>query len=130
MERYELQEIMSGSEPGWWVSLGFTSKLERNDVLHLVASQLEGEAAGTEGRLYLERFDQMYSADGGASAVRVSLRSVEVDLTAEGQRRLSFASRTLSFDKAERIAAFTDARRIFRLMERAGYSVSVDPPVD
>ena len=73
VERYVLEEVMSGADGGGWVTLGFRSGLEPNDVLHIVAS---GSRA-----IYLERFDQAYSLDAAAIAVRAGVSCVEVDLT-------------------------------------------------
>lgn len=117
---------MAGDEPGWWVTLGFTSELERHDRLHVVASEPVGESVGTGGRIYLERFDQMYSADYGATEVRVLRQCVEVDLTPQSRRALAFDHQRLSFDGADKLHGYTAAVRIFRAMEQAGYAVRVE----
>ena len=109
---------MSGADGAGWVTLGFRSGLEPNDVLHIVAS---GPPA-----LYLERFDQAYSLDAAVIAVRAGASSVEVDLTDEAQRALAFAAPSLAFDGADKLPSYEDALRIFAAMARAGYPVRVD----
>jgi hypothetical protein len=126
VEHWPLEEIMSGDEPGWWVTLGFTSPLEPNDPLHIVASEPVGAPAGTDGRIYLERFDQAYSADPGATEVRVRNQAVEFDLTEEAQRSLAFGAPNLSFDGAGELPGYSDALRIFRAMQEAGYAVRIE----
>ena len=101
VERSVLEEVMSGADGGGWVTLGFRSGLEPNDVLHIVAS---GSRA-----IYLERFDQAYSLDAAAIAVRAGVSSVEVDLTDDAQRALAFAARSLAFDGADKLPAYEDA---------------------
>lgn len=121
---------MAGEEPGWWVTLGFTSSLEPNDRLHIVASELLGQPAGTDGRIYLERFDQLYSADPGATEVRLLEDSIEVDLTDEARHALAFTASTLSFDGAAVFESFREVRRVLRAMQRAGYAVRVAKGMD
>jgi len=118
VERYVLEEVMSGADGGGWVTLGFRSGLKPNDVLHIVAS---GSRA-----IYLERFDQAYSLDAAAIAVRAGVSCVEVDLTDDAQRALAFAARSLAFDGADKLPAYEDALRIFAGMARAGYPVRIE----
>jgi hypothetical protein len=125
-QRYSLKEVMSGAAPSRWVTLGFTSTLEANDVLHIVASEHAGEEAGPDRTLYVERSDQAYSAERGARAVHALANSVEVELTAEAQRALRFSTRLLSFDGAEQLPGYADARRIFKEMAQAGYPVELE----
>jgi hypothetical protein len=51
MEEYELEEVSSGVEESFlWVTLGFSSELEENDVLHVVCATTvdsEDRDAGT-----------------------------------------------------------------------------------
>jgi hypothetical protein len=93
MEQYGLEEVMSGGEESClWVTLGFSSKLEEDDVLHIVCATSvdDQDRRGGMVDLYLERFDQAYCCYSGADVVLVGDVSVEVRLNAKGCEALDF----------------------------------------
>ena len=93
MEQYELQEVTSGiEESSLWVTLGFSSELENNDVLHVVCATSVDDEDRSDGMvdLYLERFDQAYCCYGGAEDVLVGRASIEVRLNHKGREALDF----------------------------------------
>ena len=120
MERHRLEEVMASPDQALWVTLGFSSQLESNDVLHIVSS------ANADEGLYLERFDQGYSAVGGAESVVVLPTAVEVHLTESARRELAFESADLVFDGAEDVSGYDRAIDVFRAMARAGYPIRVE----
>jgi hypothetical protein len=119
MERHRLEEVMASPDQALWVTLGFSSALESNDVLHIVSS------ANADEGLYLERFDQGYSAIGGAESVVVLPTAVEVHLTESARGELAFESADLVFDGAEDVPGYDRAIDVFRAMARAGYPIRV-----
>ena len=126
MKRYRLLGIASGSNAGLWVSIGFRSLLKRNDVLHVVAGeQSTPGGAHSRARLYVERFDQIYSCDGGAEFVRVRPQSIEVRLTPKAATRLSFESNVLLFECEKRPPGYAKAIDTFREMARVNRRVEV-----
>lgn len=130
MNRYRLKTVAAGANAGLWVSLGFTSALTRKDVLHIVSGdQRTSRGARSRRRLYVERFDQLYSCNGGAELVRVRARSVEVHLTPRAQHMLSFESRVLVFEFAKRLPGYADAMRTFRAVARVNQRVELDEAV-
>jgi hypothetical protein len=127
MERYTLKTVASGAKVGLWVSLGFTSSLKRNDVLHIVSEDQATEAgARRRRRLYVERFDQLYSCDGGADLVRVRQDAIEVRLTPKAAHLLSFKSTVLLFEFEKRIPRYADALGTFEAMARVSERVEVE----
>src|SRR5262245_61080439 len=112
MERYSLQEVMSGDEEScMWVSLGFTSELEANDVLHIVCGNpVEAEDRdGAFDGLYLERFDQAYGCYGGAELVRVTPLFIEVRLNKKGSEALDFIDGGVTLDVPTGLVGYGDA---------------------
>ncbi len=126
MERYTLEEIMSANDAaGLWVTLGFTSGREPNDVLHIVSDE-QAAAMPEDERLYLERFDQSYACDGGAELVRVRPDAVEVHLTHDAQAALGFSDAVVVFEVPPGLVGYAHAVQIFRGMARAGRRVEVE----
>ena len=121
--RYRLKTIASGTKAGFWVSLGFTSAMKRNDVLHIVSAPDPDRRS--RRRLYVERFDQLYSCEGGADSVRVGPHAVEIHLTPRAAHRLSFESTLLSFEFERRPAGYANALRTFRSMAEANGRVRI-----
>ena len=131
MKRYRLKTVASGANAGLWVSLGFTSSLERKDVLHIVSGdQATAAGARSRARLYVERFEQLYSCNGGGELVRVRPTSVEVHLTAKAEHLLSFESGVLLFEFEKRLPGYAEAVRTFRAMTRVSQRVEIQgsPP--
>jgi hypothetical protein len=90
MEQYALEEVMSGTEESClWVTLGFRSELEKNDVLHIVCATTVDprDRNGRMADLYLERFDQAYSCYGGADLVVATPSFVEVRMNDKVRRK-------------------------------------------
>ena len=91
MMTFPIEEIMSGEEDDvFWVSIGFSSELEANDVLHIVCAKSSDQATRDNDveSVYLERFDQAYSCYGGTSEISASSDAISVTLTAHGQQAL------------------------------------------
>jgi hypothetical protein len=128
MERYILVEVMAGSDDGvLWVTLGFSSTLEPDDVLHIVSGSqtLDRPPAAGDG-LYLERCDQSLSRQDGAERVTVSRRSVQVELTEAAREDLGFADKHLVFDLESSLPGFPRALGIFQAMADQGQNVVVE----
>jgi len=131
MTRYRLKTVASGANAGLWVTLGFTSSLQRKDVLHIVSGdQATAAGARSRARLYVERFDQLYSCNGGGELVRVRPTSVEVHLTAKAEHLLSFESGVLLFEFDRHFPGYAEAVRTFRAMARVNQRVEIQgsPP--
>jgi hypothetical protein len=127
MTRYRLVEIMSGSDAGLWVTLGFSSRMNRDDVLHIVtSSQPKAHGAKHAELLYVERFDQLYSCAEGAELVRVRPRSVEVHLSREAKRALAFGSGRWRFEVPPRLMGYRRAVRTFQAMSQVSQRVVVE----
>jgi hypothetical protein len=127
MPRFALEEVSSGADDGGlWVSLGFVSDLEANDVLHIVGGDADAARDQDDKRLYLERFDQSYSCEHGGDSVLVRRVSIEIQLSEEAREELAFDDQTLVFDVPRRLDGFDDAVRIFGEMSRAGSPVRVE----
>lgn len=119
MERYALEEVMSGTEESClWVTLGFTSELEDNDVVHIFCATTVDAQDRDEGMadLYLERFDQSYSCYGGADLVVAAPSSVEVRLNEKGSEALDFEGGGVSFQVSAELKGYQDALEILRRM--------------
>jgi immunity protein 10 of polymorphic toxin system len=130
VELYRLEEVMSGTEESYlWVTLGFSSELEKHDVLHIVCAMSvdDQDRRGGMADLYLERFDQAYSCYGGAEAVRVGNASLEVQLNSKGLKALDFHG-GVAFEVPVGVAGYPDAVAILRRMStlECGKSVRVD----
>ena len=93
VERHILKWVKSGTlDDTLWVSLGFASRLEALDRLHVVcatASDAQDAKLGMN-TIYLERFDQAYSCYKGAHRIEVSPGGVKFRLTAHGRKSLDF----------------------------------------
>jgi len=92
MVTFPIVEIMSGEEDAiFWVTLGFSSELETNDVLHIVCAKSPDLATRESGMesIYLERFDQAYSCYGGVTGIATSSDAITVTLNAHGQQALN-----------------------------------------
>jgi hypothetical protein len=119
MERYRLDEVMSGTEETYlWVTLGFSSEVEKNDVLHIVCAtevELQDREHGMAD-LYLERFDQVYCCYGGADLVLATPVSVEARLNEKGRQALDFDGGGVTFDVPTALAGYEDALQILQKM--------------
>jgi len=128
MPRFPLEEVSSGSgDGGLWVTLGFISDLEHNDVLHIVGGDADAARDHDDKRLYLERFDQSYSCQHGGESVLVRRASIEVQLSEEAREELEFDDRSVLFDVPQDLDGYDDALTIFGEMSRAGSPVRVEP---
>jgi len=126
MKRFRLKSIASGANAGLWVSLGFTSSLKRQDVLHVVSGdQATVAGARSQRRLYVERFDQLFSCNGGCELVRVRPKSIEVHLTPKAAHLLSFETGVLLFERENRLARYADAIDTFRAIARVNRRVEI-----
>lgn len=118
MERYRLEEVMSGTEESClWVTLGFSSETEPNDVLHIVCAtevELQDRELGMAD-LYLERFDQAYCCYGGAESLLATAVSLEARLNEKGSQALAFDG-GVTFDVPPALAGYEDALQILREM--------------
>jgi hypothetical protein len=134
VKRFRLKTIASGKTAGLWVSLGFSSSLTRRDVLHIVSgNQATPAGSRSRSRLYVERFDQLYSCNGGCDLVRVGPKSIEVHLTPEAAHLLSFKSNVLlfAFDKRPprwpgRQGGYAQAMDVFRAMADVSRRVEIE----
>jgi hypothetical protein len=133
VKRFRLKTIASGKKAGLWVSLGFSSSLTPRDVLHVVSTdQTTPAGSRSRRRLYVERFDQLYSCNGGCDLVRVGPKSIEVHLTPKAAHLLSFKSNVLlfEFDKRPprwpgRQGGYAQAVDVFRAMADVNRRVEV-----
>ena len=119
MERYKLEEVMSGHEADClWITLGFSSGLCANDVLHIVRGTVTDEKKSELGvaGLYLERFDQAYSCTGGAEHIAATPLSVQVRLNEKGRDALGFADTEVWFDASNNLAKYGEALEILQKM--------------
>lgn len=108
---------MSGEEESvFWVTVGFSSPLEPNDVLHIVCAKILDASDEENGMdsIYLERFDQAYSCYSGAEKIVASSTSITVELNSHGQQSLYLPSQ-VEFTNAN-INGFKDAVEILRTM--------------
>ena len=122
MERYKLEEVMSGRETDCvWVTLGFSSPLCANDVLHIVRGPARDDESSTRGMagLYLERFEQGYSCYGGVEHIAATPLSVRVRLTEKGRTALDFANTDIWFDVSNDLAKYDDALAALQQMMRS-----------
>lgn len=128
-ERYEVEEIRSGvADNCLWVSIGFSSELEKLDVLHVVCAmsvEAQDRKLG-QNSIYLERFDQAYSCYAGADSILVAPESIEVALNSTGRKNLSFPGKVL-FVRSSRLKGWASALRVFKRMspQECGRVVSV-----
>jgi len=133
MEKYVLEEVMSGTEDSClWVTLGFASKLEDNDVVHLVCAMAVDAQDRNAGMadLYLERFDQAYSCYGGADRVVATPSTVEVHLNRKGCEALDFEGSDVCFQVPDGLQGYHDAVGVLRRMSalECGKTIRVDVP--
>jgi len=117
-ETYPIEEITAGvADNCLWVSIGFSSKLEKLDVLHVVCAMSVDAQDRTLGHdsIYMERFDQAYSCYSGAERIEVKPQSIEVALKSRGSKNLSL-SRNVLFVVPPRLKGWSTASRIFKRM--------------
>jgi hypothetical protein len=116
---YGVVEISSGlHEETLWVSVGFSSDLESQDVLHFVCALEVDDQDRRLGHnaIYLERFDQAYSCYAGAEAVLVGAKGIDVKLNAHGCENLSLPQ-SVEFVVTSSLKGWEDAQAIFRRMQ-------------
>jgi hypothetical protein len=116
---FDVVEISSGvHDETLWVSVGFSSELERLDVLHFVcATEVDSEDRKLgQNEMYLERFDQAYSCYAGADEIRVMTSKLQLKLNARGCKSLAFPQE-VQFVVASKLSGWADAQRIFKRME-------------
>ena len=113
---------MSGRETDCvWVTLGFSSQLCANDVLHIVrgpARDGENSEIGMSG-LYLERFEQAYSCYGSAEHIVATSLSVQVRLNEKGRTALGFANAEIWFDVSDNLTKYDEAFEILQQMTQS-----------
>jgi hypothetical protein len=131
MEQYTVEEVMSGIEDSClWVTLGFSSELKENDVIHIVCAKTvdEQDRKGGMADLYLERFEQAYCCYGGADQVLVTPSSLEVQLNEKGSEALDLDGGGVSFQVPTGLAGYEDAMEILRKMSalECGQRLRVD----
>jgi hypothetical protein len=118
---------MSGVEDSYcWVTLGFSSQLNAHDVLHIVCATVASPQDRESGKadLYLERFDQAYSCDGGATQITVTRSSVQVRLNKKGCEALCFQG-TVWFDVPKSLRNYAKALRTFQKMTAQELGVDI-----
>jgi len=117
-ETYEVEEISAGvADDCHWVSIGFSSSIEKQDVLHVVCAlsvDAQDRKLGHDS-IYLERFDQAYSCYSGAEKISVGLQDIHFALNPEGGKALSLP-RSVSFAVPPRLKGWSAASRIFKRM--------------
>ncbi len=118
MKVYDLAGIKSGEfNKVYWVTLWFSSTIEKNDVLHIVADtsfNAQQIKHGTDG-VYLERFTQRLACYKGADSIVIGKRSVTVTLNKVGRSALKLP-KGVRFLHKKADKAFTSAKAIFRKM--------------
>jgi hypothetical protein len=93
IEKHILKWVKSGAlDDTLWVSLGFSSRLETLDRLHVVCATAPDaqDAKLRMDAIYLERFDQAYSCYHGANSIEVNLGAAKFRLNAHGRKSLDF----------------------------------------
>ncbi|HEY0682377.1 MAG TPA: Imm10 family immunity protein [Steroidobacter sp.] len=130
VETYKIEEISAGVDEGClWVSIGFSSELEKLDVLHVVCALDPGDQDLGEGHdaVYLERFDQAYSCNDGAEKILVRPATIEVTLNAKGRQDLGFSG-DICFEAPDSLEGWANALGILERMsaQACGRVVSVD----
>jgi hypothetical protein len=129
LERHILKWVKSGQlEDTLWVSLGFASKLEANDRLHIVCAKAF-DAQDVKHRMdtiYLERFDQAYSCYHGARSIEVGATGVHLRLNAHGQKSLDFRAH-LHLSLPSVLRGWKAAQKVFAQMSehRCGAVIKV-----
>src|SRR3989442_4323368 len=123
METFTLEQIGSGVDMIGciWVTLGFSSALQSNDVLHLVcpeevSPEERRQRQGLDG-LYVERFDQSLGCYHGVDRVTVKGRCIDVEFNAQGAKQLQFAG-PVTFIAPEGLSGFDQAVETFRAIAR------------
>jgi hypothetical protein len=118
-ESFDVVEISSGlHEETLWVSVGFSSELEDQDVLHFVcALELDDQDRRLgHNAIYLERFDQAYSCYAGAEAILIGVKGIDLKLNAHGCESLSLPQ-SVEFVVTSALKGWEDALTIFRRMQ-------------
>ncbi|MCI0620134.1 MAG: hypothetical protein L0387_00390 [Acidobacteria bacterium] len=115
METFELKEVQSGEDAGClWVTLGFSSKLRKFDVLHVVCGKDNApESISADTGLYFERFDQAHSCCGRATSIGVRTTTVRIDLSPAETRALGFRG-PVTFVNCAKVTGFEKAITVFR----------------
>jgi len=118
---------MSGVHQGChWVTLGFSSRLESQDVLHIVVGIPPATQLRRAARPYLERFDQSLASESGAKLVDVGGGRIQVHLTRAGQQELGFSDPVVVFTGASRLKGHSEALDRFRQMAQCTRYVVVN----
>ena len=125
----ELKELMSGDDEGvLWVTLGYVSGQNPNDVLHIVVSKettnQDWESGGDT--VYLEGFDQSLSSNRGADRIFVDAEHIEISLNRVGVDALQLPP-ALRFKRSGKLPGSSDALARFREMAARGPVVVVKP---
>lgn len=117
-ETYEVEEISAGVVDNClWVSIGFSSRIEKQDVLHVVCAMsvdAQDRKLGHDS-IYLERFDQAYSCYSGAERIAIEPQDIHVALNPQGSKALSLP-RSVSFAVPPRLKGWSVASRVFKRM--------------
>ena len=95
MEEFDLKWIDSGKEDSsLWISLGFSSKLKEEDVLHVVCATEVDEQDRKLGMnsIYLERIDQDLCCYNGSPKIIVGKNTIEIHMNRKGRKELKFRS--------------------------------------
>ena len=128
METYNLVEILSGEDENClWVTFGFSSDLQEQDVLHVVCGKSvedENRCNDTDG-IYLERFDQAYSVEGGADSIHISPTVIHVGLNAKGQEALDFKG-PVTFPVPKGLKGLSEAYVVFNRMHEYENYIQVE----
>ena len=133
MERYVLEEVMSGIDK-WclWVTLGFSSKREKNDVLHLVCATTVDPTSRARGmaNLFLERLDQDESCYPEDVTVVAARTGVTIRLNKKDAKALFFKPGLLSFQAPPRLPGYADALKMLKRMSamECGRRIRVERP--
>jgi hypothetical protein len=133
MERYALEEVMSGIDDGClWVTLGFSSKRATNDVLHVVCAKTVDPTSRACGmaNLFLERLDQDESCYSATVAVVATPTGVTIRLNKKDAKPLLFKAGLLSFQAPPRLPGYADALKILKQMSamECGRRIRVERP--
>jgi hypothetical protein len=118
MATFDLVEISAGvHEETLWVSVGFSSDLEDQDVLHVVCALEVDDQDRRLGHdaIYLERFDQANSCYAGAEEIAIGAEGIELKLNAHGCESLSLPQ-SVMFVVSSTLKGWGNAQAIFRRM--------------
>lgn len=102
MQEFEIQEIMQGEEVDvFWVSVGFESDQNVDDVLHIVCAKAIDEQDIELGHdtIYLERHDQSFSCYGGADFIDIASNKITVQFNAIGSESIGLTGKVIFSSK-------------------------------